>query len=98
MIHAHEILLEEKSILLRDALFLELYNKRKPIYATLDQIIKYHANFYRYKQTVADYGEHDILFLLKSLELNDVLKVIPGTVFEYDMDISKFYNITSSPI
>lgn len=88
MIHAHEILLEEKSILLRDALLLELYNKLKPIYPTLDQMIKHHANFYRYKQTVADYGEHDILFLLKSLELDDVLKVKPGTVFGYDMDIS----------
>lgn len=71
-----------------DALLLELYNKLKLIYPTLDQMIKHHANFYRYKQTVADYGEHNILFLLKSLELDHVLKFKPGTVFGYDMDIS----------
>lgn len=88
MIHAHEILLEEKNILLRDALVIELYNKLKPIYPTLGQIIKHHANFYRYKQTIGDCGEHDILFLLKSLELDNILKVRPGTVFGYDTDIT----------
>lgn len=88
MIHAHEILLEEKNMLLRDALLFELYNKLKPLYSNLDKIIRHHANFYRYNQAIGDGGTHDILFLLKSLELDNVLGFTPGTVFGYDKNIT----------
>lgn len=89
MIHAHEILLEENDTLLRDVLLFELYKKLKPIYPNLDEIIRHHANFYRYNQTIGDGGSHDILFLLKSLDLDNILGITPGTVFGYDTDISK---------
>lgn len=89
MIHAHEILLEEKNTLLRDVLLFELYKKLKPIFSNLDEIIRKHANFFRYNQTIGTGGTHDILFLLKSLELDTILNVRPGTVFGYDADISK---------
>lgn len=88
MIHAHEVLLAEKNMLLRDVLLFELYKKLKPLYPNLDKIIKHHANFYRYNQAIGNGGVHDILFLLKSLDLDNVLGLKPGTIFGYDADIS----------
>lgn len=88
MIHAHEYILQKQKTLLKEIVLIELYKNLKPQLAkrslNLDAIIFNHANI-PHNQDLSEYGgEHDLLFLLKSLDLDLKCDFELFTVFGYD--------------
>lgn len=88
MIHAHEYILQKQKTLLKEIVLIELYKNLKPQLAkrslNLDAIIFNHANI-PHNQYLSEYGgEHDLLFLLKSLDLDLKCDFELFTVFGYD--------------
>lgn len=85
LIHVHELALGDETVPLyfRDMLFWSLYQQVRKRIPQLDKMISDHAMFLNQKVLNDRGGKHDILFLLKSFDL-DMRKGYPlGTVFGY---------------
>ena len=83
MIHLHEMLLSELEPYFHDIIFWALYQDlRKKIHG-LDTIINEHAHVLNESQLYKAGGSHDILFLLKSLDLDLCMGYPLGRIFAY---------------
>lgn len=86
MIHLHEFVINEQPMYFHDMLYWALYRDVRKRIPKLDEIIDGHAHMLTGSTLFADGGLHDILFLLKSFDL-DMKKGCPlGTVFGYGRD------------
>ena len=84
MLHANEEIINSINPIIRDVLIVELYKKLKMQLANLDEIIYVHSNIPHILELSEVGGDHSLLFMLKSLDLdlrcgNDLF-----TVFGYD--------------
>lgn len=77
---------------IRDALLLALYNDLKVKIPDLDNRILAHANIYSGINIANEGGNHDILFLLKSLDLDLRLGYKLGTVCGYGREEFTYEN------
>ena len=84
MLHAHEQILLSINHIVRDTLLLELYKKLKPQIKNLDGIIDFHANINHNIELEKIGGEHSLLFLLKSLDIDLRRGNELFTIFGYD--------------
>lgn len=83
MIHLHESVINELPMYLHDMLYWVLYSDLKKKIPQLDEIITQQAHILNESTLYSDGGLHDILFLLKSFDL-DIRQGYPlGTVFSY---------------
>lgn len=96
MIHMHEFVVNEYPMFYHDTLLWSLYSDLKSKIPELDTIINEHAHILNESTLYASGGLHDILFLLKSFDL-DIKKGYPlGTVFAYGRaEDFKDYNHTT---
>lgn len=87
MIHMHEHAFEQVSRFYRDILFFCLYNDLKPKLEQkgidLNNLIFNHSNVAEGQRITALGGQHDILFYLKSLDLDIKMGYELGTVCGY---------------
>lgn len=84
MIHLHESVINDLPMYYHDMVYWALYKDLKEKIPGLDGIISHHAHILTGSDLYAAGGLHDILFLLKSFDL-DIRQGYPlGTVFEYD--------------
>lgn len=84
MLHAHEQILLSINHIVRDTLIIELYKKLKSQIKKLDAIIDFHSNINHSSELSEIGGEHSLLFLLKSLEIDLRCNNELFTVFGYD--------------
>ena len=85
MIHLFEDVLEGLPLYFHDAVMYALYQDLKKKISNLDDIIRNHAHILNETLLYEAGGNHDILFLLKSLSL-DISQGYPlGTVFGYGL-------------
>ena len=86
LIHLHEFVINEQPMYYHDALYWALYKDLKTKIPKLDEIITEHAHF------ITDYeihrygGVHDIMFLLKSFDLDIRMGYPLGRVFGYGLE------------
>lgn len=86
MIHLHEFVINEQPMFFHDMLLWALYTDLRNRIPKLDEIITGHAHALTGSSIYWRGGTHDILFLLKSFDL-DIRKGWPlGTVFGYGKD------------
>lgn len=83
MIHLHEFVLNELPMFYHDAYFYCLYKSLKNQIADLDDRIEAHGHLLNEQQLYSQGGLHDILFLLKSFDLDLKKGYKLGTVFGY---------------
>ena len=86
MIHLHEFVLNEQLLFYHDTLLWALYSDLRTKIENLDKLISSHAHILGEQNIYHMGGLHDILFLLKSLELDIRMGYRLGTVFGYDME------------
>lgn len=84
MLHAHEQILLSIDHVVRDTLILELYKKLKIQIEKLDDIILFHSNIQHSVELSEMGGEHSLLFMLKSLDIDLRCGYELFTVFGYD--------------
>ena len=84
MLHAHEQILLSIDHVVRDTLILELYKKLKIQIEKLDDIILFHSNIQHSVELSEIGGEHSLLFMLKSLDIDLRCGYELFTVFGYD--------------
>lgn len=98
MIHAHECVLNQHNAILKDILLIELYRDLKSKISELDNYIYNHANIPHNLELANKFGEHDLLFFLKSLDLDLKCGYVLGTIFGYGYKeyLSKIKNMCSS--
>lgn len=83
MIHLHESVLSSVPSYFRDIVFMSLYWKLKEEIPDLDDIIRGHGNILNENTILGQGGEHSVLFLLKSFDI-DLRRSEPlGTIFGY---------------
>ena len=83
MIHLHEYVLNDLPLYYHDMVYWALYKNLRNKIPDLDCIITEHAHALNENELYRTGGLHDILFLLKSFDL-DIRKGFPlGTVFGY---------------
>ena len=83
MIHLHEAVINDLPMYFHDMLYWALYKELKVKILQLDEIITQHAHILTGSTLYSAGGLHDILFLLKSFDL-DIRQGYPlGTVFAY---------------
>lgn len=85
MIHLHEFVLEILPMYFHDAVLFCLYKDLKNKINDLDQRIEAHGNILNSSSIANIGGTHDILFLLKSFDLDLKNGYKLGTVFGYGM-------------
>ena len=85
MIHLHEFVLEILPMYFHDAVLFCLYKDLKNKIDDLDQRIEAHGNILNSSNIANIGGTHDILFLLKSFDLDLKNGYKLGTVFGYGM-------------
>ena len=83
MIHLHEYVINELPLFYHDMLYWSLYSNLKDRIPELDGIITEHAHILNEHQLFSVGGLHDILFLLKSFDLDIRMNYPLGTVFGY---------------
>ena len=83
MIHLHEFLINDQPMYFHDMLYWALYRDLKDKIAKLDEIITGHAHLLTESSLFNQGGLHDILFLLKSFDLDIRMGYPLGTVFGY---------------
>lgn len=85
MIHLHEFIIDLYPLYFHDAIFWCLYRKLSKEIPDLDERIEAHGHILN-SSTIARWGgTHDILFLLKSFDLDLQMGYQLGTVFGYGM-------------
>ncbi|MBR2401784.1 MAG: hypothetical protein IKB01_03290, partial [Lachnospiraceae bacterium] len=85
MIHLHVHVLNEQPMYYRDIVYWELYRELKKQIPDLDERIETHAHILNEQCIHNKGGEHDVLFLLKSFDLDLKKGYELGTVFGYGM-------------
>lgn len=97
MIHAHECVLEQHNAILKEILLIELYRDLKYKIPELDNYIYNNANIPHNLELSNEFGEHDLLFFLKSLDLDLKCGYELGTILGYDYKeyLSKIKNMCS---
>lgn len=83
LIHLHEAVLEEYLPFACDIVFWALYQDLKSKVKDLDEIISRHLSLLNLRDINREGGKHDLLFFIKSLDLDLRLGKEPGTVFGY---------------
>lgn len=83
MIHAHEVILERRESFYHDILLLCLYNNLKGKVSDIDEKILAHTHAINGEIISEQGGSHNILFLLKSLDLDLRCGFELGTVCGY---------------
>lgn len=83
MIHLHEFVVNEEPLFYHDTLLWALYMDLRDKISDLDKIISGQAHLLTGQSIYATGGLHDILFLLKSLDLDIRMGYPLGTVFCY---------------
>ena len=86
MIHLHENVLNELPMYFHDSLFWALYSDLKGKLVDLDEAIREHAHILHEHSLYKRGGNHDITFLLKSLDLDIRMGYPLGRVFGYGME------------
>ena len=86
MLHAHENIISELTPFLRDVLMFCLYKKLKEEVSELDNRILDHIHILHGVEITNQGGNHDILFFLKSLDLDLRNGFRLGTVCAYGRD------------
>lgn len=96
MIHLHEFVVNEHLMFYHDTLLWSLYSDLKHTIPELDTIINEHAHILNEDSLYASGGVHDILFLLKSFDLDIKMGYPLGSVFAYGRaDAFQKYNYIS---
>ncbi len=83
MIHLHESVVDDLPLFWHDMLYWALYKDLRNKIPELDEIITRHAHMLNERDLYAMGGNHDILFLLKSFDLDIRMGYPLGTVFAY---------------
>lgn len=83
MIHLHEHILNRQPLFYHDALLWVLYTQLKEKIENLDVMIAAHSHVALGQSLYARSGLHDVLFLLKSYDLDLKMGYPIGTVFRY---------------
>ncbi len=83
LIHLHESVINELPLYFHDMVFWALYNDLKNKIPKIDEIISTHAHALNEYDIYRSGGLHDILFLLKSFDLDIKMNYPLGTVFAY---------------
>ena len=83
LIHLHETILEEYLPYACDIVFWALYTDIKTKIRNLDEMISRHLLLINTRDINWEGGKHDLLFFVKSLDLDLRLGKEPGTVFGY---------------
>ncbi len=84
MIHMHEFVINELPLYFHDRVYWALYKDLRNRIPKLDEIISGHAHLLTGSVLFRDGGLHDVLFLLKSFDLDIHMGYPLGTVFSYD--------------
>lgn len=98
MIHLHEFVINDLPMYFHDMVYWAIYQKLRKQIPGLDEIISCHAHLLTGNDMYTRGGTHDILFLLKSFDL-DIRNGYPlGTVFGYgrDDDFKKYTYIADT--
>ena len=85
MIHLHEFVIASLPLFFHDAILFCLYRDLKSKIIDLDERIEAHGHILHSNQIAEQGGPHDILFLLKSFDLDLKMGYRLGTVFGYGM-------------
>ena len=85
MIHLHEFVIDLHPLFFHDAIFWCLYRKLSKKIPDLDERIEAHGHILNSNTIGRQGGTHDILFLLKSFDLDLQMGYQLGTVFGYGM-------------
>lgn len=93
LIHLHEFVINEQPMYFHDMVYWALYKDLKKKIPKLDEIITGHAHLLTGSSIYSSGGLHDILFLLKSFDLDIRMEYPLGTVFSYGRD-EEFKNYT----
>ena len=92
MIHVYEDLINELPLFYHDMVYWALYSDLRKKIPKLDEIITGHAHLLNESSIYQFGGLHDILFLLKSFDLDIRMGAQLGTVFGYNrVDVFKEY-------
>ena len=83
LIHLHETILEDSLPYACDIVFWALYQDLKTKIKNLDEIISRHLSLLNIRDINREGGKHDLLFFVKSLDLDLRLGKELGTVFDY---------------
>ena len=83
MIHLHEYVINDLPLFYHDMVYWALYKDLKEKIPALDDIITSHAHLLTGSTIYSSGGLHDILFLLKSFDLDIRMGYPLGTVFAY---------------
>ena len=83
LIHLHEFVINGLPLYYHDMVYWALYKDLRNKIPQLDEIITGHAHLLRGSTLYASGGLHDILFLLKSFDLDIRMGYSLGTVFSY---------------
>ena len=86
MIHLHEFVINDLPMYFHDMVYWALYKDLKKKIPELDDIITSHAHLLTGSTIYSAGGLHDILFLLKSFDLDIRMGYPLGTVFAYGRD------------
>ena len=84
MIHLHEFVINDLPMFYHDAVLYCLYRDLKSKITDLNERIEAHGHILNSSQ-IAETGGHDVLFLLKSFDLDLKMGYKLGTVFGYGM-------------
>lgn len=85
MIHLHEFVIDSLPLFFHDAILWCLYRKLSKLIPDLDERIEAHGHILNSSAIAQQGGTHDILFLLKSFDLDLRMGYKLGTVFGYGM-------------
>lgn len=83
MIHLHEHVINELPMYWHDTFFWAIYSNLRSKIPNLDSIITEHAHVLNEAFLYEEGGLHDILFLLKSFDIDSRMGYSLGTVFSY---------------
>lgn len=86
LIHLHEFVINDLPMYFHDMVYWALYKDLKDRIPKLDEIITGHAHLLTGSSIYSSGGLHDILFLLKSFDLDIRMGYPLGTVFAYGRD------------
>ena len=85
MIHMHEFVLEIYPTYYHDAILYSLYHDLHSKIEDLDRRMEYQGHIVKQEELAQFGGVHDLLFLLKSFDLDLRMNYPLGTVFRYGM-------------
>lgn len=86
LIHLYEYVLDEYKPIFRDAVFWGIYQNLKKRVTGLDDAISYFLDLLNTEEINKEGGNHDLLFFVKSIDIDVNMKLPLGTVFGYEQD------------